>query len=238
MRELWMIAFAQKSECAGKKLRGWMLLGLAVHLCASFAAVAAESPADTQSAPVSAVWKPQEIGFHYQSFTTFYSCRALEGRVEQILLALGADKESLQVRSTGCEGGRIARLPYLRIKLKSPVEATPEVLAELESTRSTRELAARVKGERAPDSDERIDAYWKPVALFRGRLRLDPGDCQLVEQMQREVFPKMGIRVTKDQVNCMPNQVSMTMPRLELEALIAAEKPDGKNSPKDPSAPQ
>jgi hypothetical protein len=231
----WMRDSTQKSGRANKR---WSraLLAVAASLCASFgapaAALAAESPADAQGAPVSSVWKAQEIGFHYQSFTTFYSCQALESRVERILLAVGADKESLQVRSTGCEGGRIARLPYVRIKLRSPVEATPEVLAELESTRSTRELAARVKGERAPDPNERIDAHWKPVALFHGRLRLDPGDCQLVEQLQREVFPKMAIRITKDQVNCMPNQVSMTMPRLDLEALIAVDqKKNGKNAP-------
>jgi hypothetical protein len=216
---------------ATTRLRSGALLALALHLCASLAATAAESPADVQPAIVSAVWKPQEIDFHFQSFTTFYSCQALESRVEQILLALGADKKSLQVRSNGCEGGRIARLPYVRIKVMSAVEATPKVLAELESTRTTRELAARVKGERAPDADERFDAYWKPVSLFRGRVRLDPGDCQLVEQMQREVFPKMAIRVTKDQVNCMPNQVSTTMPRLELEALIPAEQAKGKDSP-------
>jgi hypothetical protein len=195
----------------------------------------AETAADTKPETVAAVWKPQEIAFHYQSFTTFYSCPALEARVELILLALGADKRSLNVRASGCEMGRIAKVPYVRIRMTSPVEATPKVLAELESTRSKRELAARVRGERPPETDEQFDAYWKPVALFRSRLRLDPGDCPLVEQMQREVFPKIGVRVVKDQMNCMPNQTSLTMPRLDVEALMPVEQADPNKAQSNPS---
>jgi hypothetical protein len=184
------------------------------------AATAAQSDADVQSPAVASVWKSQEIDFHYHSFTTFYSCHALESRVARILTELGAQKETLRVRVTGCEMGQIARLPHVRIRLTSALEATPEVLAELEASRTTRELAARVRGERAPDSNERIDAQWKPISLFRGRLRLDPGDCQLVEQLQREVFPKLGVRVTQDQMSCTPHQTSMTSPRFEVEALV------------------
>ena len=199
------------------------VLGLVCSLCWSVAGHAADaggSAADASPATAAAVWKEQEINFHYQSFTTFYSCQALEDRVTSILTALGADKKTLRVRSSGCEMGRIARVPFLRIKMVSPVEATPKVLAELAATRSTRELASRVRGERPPEADEQFDAHWKPVSLFRGGLRLDPADCQLVDQLQREVFPKMGVRVVKDQVNCSPNQSSLGTPRLDVEALF------------------
>ena len=218
---------------SSEALRASAIVIVGLFSSISYAAETQSAP-DATAPPVAAVWKQQEIGFHFQSFTTFYTCQALEGRIEQILLAVGADPKALRVRSTGCEGGRIARLQFVRIKVTSPVEATPEVLAQLKSTRSTRELAARVKGERAPEADERFDAYWKPVSLFRGRLRLDPGDCQLVEQLQREVFPKLGVRVTKDGVNCMPNQVSMTTPRLELEALVPVKQDEKKDPPQPP----
>ncbi|MFL6547528.1 MAG: hypothetical protein ACJ8OJ_02475 [Povalibacter sp.] len=207
---------------AKRFLRGAVLLS-SLHLSVCSMVGAAETAPDSYRPTVLAVWKPQEIGFHFQSFTTFYSCQALEDRIRMILLALGAGKD-IRVRSSGCEMGKIAKLPFVRIRLSSPVEATPQVLEELKATRSTRELTARVRGERAPDDEERFDAYWKPVSLFRSKLRLDPGDCALVEQLQREVFPKLAVRVTKDQVNCMPNQVSMTMPRMELEALVPVEQ--------------
>lgn len=168
---------------------------------------------------VSAVWKTQEIDFHYQSFTTFYSCQALEDRVRQVLLALGAMKEGLAVVASGCPGGQIARMPFVRIRVTSPVEATPQVLAELEETRSTRELAARVRGERPPDIAQQFPAHWKAVSLYRGKVALEAGDCSLVEQLRRSVFPKLAVRVVKENINCTPNQINMGRPRLEMEAL-------------------
>ena len=174
---------------------------------------------------VSAVWKPQEISFYYQSFTTFYACRSLEDRVRQLLMALGADKE-LKVRAASCQGNEIARFPHVSIKLSSPVEATPEALAELEKTRSTRELTARVRGEPMTEVTEQFPAQWKPVSLSRGSFRLEPGDCELIDQLKRHVLPKLAIRIVKDDMNCTPNQVSLGQPRLEVEALTAMPKPD------------
>ena len=192
-------------------LMAGMLLLFSLRLSA-----AEPEPAKT----VAAVWKVQQIDFHYQSFTTFYSCRALVDRIEQILLAVGADKKSLDVRSTGCPGGEIARLPYVQIRITSPLEATPEALAEIEKTRSTRELAARVRGEHPADIAEQFPAKWKPVAFDHGRLKIEPGECELVEQLTRYVFPKLAIRVTKNQLNCTPNQASLSQPRLNVDALV------------------
>lgn len=201
---------------------------LAVALCISLRLVAAEVE-QTSPRTVAAVWKPQEIGFHYQSFTTFYSCDALENRVEQILKAVGADRD-LNVRSNGCPNGGIARLPYVQIRVSSPVEATPEALAEIEKTRSTRELAARVRGEHGPDIAEQFPAHWKHVNFDRGRLRLEPGDCELMDQLVRYVFPKLAVKVTKNQLGCSPNQPAFSQPRLEVDALFAI-KPEGADLP-------
>ncbi len=195
---------------------------LSSHL---MAAEVEQSPDKT----VAAVWKSQEIGFHYQSFTTFYSCDALENRVEQILKAVGADRD-LYVRSNGCPSGGIARLPYVLIRVTSPVEATPEAIAEIEKTRSQRELAARVRGEQMPDVAEQFPAHWQAVAFDRGRLRLEPGDCELMDQLVRYVFPKLGVRVIRNQLACSPNQVSFSQPRLDVEALFAI-KPQDADTP-------
>jgi len=204
------------------------VLLFAAPVTAADAPVAADKPAEAE-APVSAVWMTQDIGFHFQSFTTFYSCRALEERVEAVLLALGADKR-LSVKSSGCPNGELARLPYVQIHITSPVAATPEALAELEKSRSKRELTARVRGEALPDIAEQFPAQWKRVSLYRSKLYLEPGDCQLVEQLNRFVFPKLAVRVVKDNLNCMPNQV-MNQPKLEVEALVALPPPDSAAEP-------
>ncbi len=203
-----------------------MLSMITLFLCGQLQAAEAEQSPDKT---VAAVWKSQEIGFHYQSFTTFYSCDALENRVEKILKAVGADRD-LYVRSNGCPSGGIARLPYVLIRVTSPVEATPEAIAEIEKTRSKRELAARVRGEQMSDVGEQFPAHWQPVAFDRGRLRLEPGDCELMDQLVRYVFPKLAVRVTKNELSCSPNQVSFIQPRLDVDALFAI-KPQDADSP-------
>ncbi len=195
-------------------------------------AVAAEKQAPSSADPVQAIWQQQEISFSYQSVTTFYSCSSLETKIRRILLAVGANP-GIKFRMRGCfSRHEIARYPYVEITLVSPVEATPEALAERDKTRSTRELAARVRGqtEAAKEAEKEFPAMWKQVSLSRGKLYLEPGDCELVEQLSEKVFPKLGIRVIEDDVRCTPNQVSMNQPRLVVEALVPVPKPDEKSN--------
>ncbi|HWK75404.1 MAG TPA: hypothetical protein VNQ81_14090 [Povalibacter sp.] len=200
---------------------GAALLGLLVAMSPASAAEEAAAAAGQ----VSAVWKPQQINFYMHTITSVYACRALEDKVRQLLLELGADK-GVTVRSVGCYGSELSRSPYLRIKLASPVEATPQVLAELEKTRSTRELAARVKGERADEITGQFPAQWRKVSLSRGKLGLQEGDCELIDELKRKVLPKLAIRIVKDEVSCMPYSLTMGQPRLEVEALTQTPQPD------------
>lgn len=191
---------------------------------------------------VPAIWKEQDVTFFFQSFSVFYSCQSLESKVERLLAALGATKGT-KVRVTGCEGSHIARSPYLRVDLVSPVEVTPEVQAELNATRSQRELVARVNPMRPLQDSEPFPAQWRRVALTtRGKLDLDPGDCELLEQLKRNVLPKLAVRVIKDDLNCMSNQLAWGQPQLEVEALVRVPKQDADVVPKsladDPNSTQ
>lgn len=171
---------------------------------------------------VQAIWKHQEIVFYFQSFTTFYSCTGLEGKIERIMRALGVHAK-VRVRSADCPSS-VARMPRVVMKVASPVEATPEALAERDKTKSVRELTERVQGKgRSPhptDSLEQFPAQWRKVSLTRGRLALDPGDCELVEELQRKVLPKLAVRITDDDLQCSPNQLTLGQPRLQVEALV------------------
>lgn len=178
--------------------------------------------------PVQAIWKHQEIAFYFQSFTTFYSCTGLEGKLERIMRELGVHAK-VRVRSADCPSS-VARMPRIVMKVTGPVEATPEALAERDKNKSVRELAQRVKGkskvDNPLDSLEQFPAQWRRVALSRGRLNLQPGDCELIEELTKKVFPKLAVRIVNDDLQCSPNQLTLGQPRLEVESLVEMPKAD------------
>jgi hypothetical protein len=176
--------------------------------------------------PVQAIWKHQEIAFYFQSFTTFYSCSGLEGKLERIMRELGVHAQ-VRVRSVDCPAG-VARMPRVVMRVVAPVEATPEALAERDKNKSVRELVERVRGksDHPLDSLEQFPAQWRRVALSRGRLDLQPGDCELIDEIRKKVLPKLAVRIVKDDVHCTPNQLTLGQPRLEVESLSELPKPD------------
>jgi hypothetical protein len=194
----------------------------------AIATSAAPSFAAEEPKPVQAVWKPQELVFHYQSFTTFYSCESLESKLEQMLRQVGAQAE-VRVRSVDCGRGPV-RMPRADIQLISPVLATPEALAELKKGESTRELAAKVSGERARAVElaEQFPAQWRRVTIGKGRdaPSLESGDCELLDQVRKKLLPKLAVRVVQDNTPCPPNTTTLTRPSIVVDALIEMPKPD------------
>jgi len=210
------------------RARSHLPAGLILLWMGAGAAFSAEEPPSIPDAPVQALWKPQELTFYYQSFTTFYSCSSLESKVKRLLIAVGAHRD-LRVRTRSCmSSNAINRMPMVEITLLSPVEVTPEVLAEFDKTKSTRELAARVRGDAkaAEVATTQFPAQWKRISLSRGKLNLEPGDCELIDQLKEKVFPKLAIKVVEDDVQCVPGRISMTQPRLVVDALAPMPKPD------------
>jgi hypothetical protein len=202
-------------------------------LCALVGLLADARAAEPGSpGPVQAIWKHQEFSFYFQSQTTFYSCSALEAKLERILKALGTHANVL-VRSIDCQSVP-TRLPRVTVIVSSAVPATPEAIAERDKGKSRRELAARVRGKiEDPAALAPFSAQWRRVSLSRGSVKLEPGDCELIDEVRRKVLPKLTVRVVEDGMNCVPHQVSMGQPQLEVEALVALPKPDeGQAQPK------
>lgn len=213
-------------QCVSKASASWLALLLGMAACI---AAGEPSPADKPATePVQAIWKHQEIAFYFQSFTTFYSCIGLEGKLERIMRELGVHAK-VRVRSADCPSS-VARMPRVVMNVVGPVEATPEALADRDKNKSVRELTQRVKGKGKSahplDSLEEFPAQWRRVALNRGRLNLEPGDCELIEELRRKVLPKLAVRVVNDSVQCSPNQLTLGQPRLEVEALVEMPKAD------------
>ena len=204
-------------------MRRWLgitVVSLTVVLSSS-ASARTPQPQSRALQIVEAVWKVQSLSFAYSGYATVYSCDALRAKVGEILEGLGA-RGTMRIRSWGC----IDMINHGRmdITLESPVEATPDNIRELTTYDSTQQLVARVRNERLDRAEEleRFPATWKTVSMSRDRkLKLGPSDCELVEQLRRDVFPRMSIRVESDRLRCSVAFGNLGQPQLRVAALVA-----------------
>lgn len=171
---------------------------------------------------IDAIWKTHRIAFYYGSRTTAYSCSSLTHKIEKILRRVGAERD-LQVAATVCDES--VGLTRVEVRFRAPVPATEQNLLAATAYDATQLLTARVRGETLPAAAdlERFDAEWQTISFARdGKLRLSPGDCDLVSQMLAAVFTRMSIRVEKEHLWC--SQYGNSQPlRLTVAALVKSE---------------
>jgi hypothetical protein len=211
---------------------------LAVALILAVPAARAEPPgaaADADaSRTVSAVWVEREASFGYTGFTTHYSCEGLRGKVRRILRDAGARPDfDVRVSCTNLSG--VEPLPRVRIRAAMPVEATAEVLAGLAREPTLQEqTVARARGEKGtaaaaeataqfPAAWQRVSFVGEPNASGRG---IGLGDCELMQDMVRQVFPALGVRVLPEtRLRCVPRQITLGSVDVQLEALRKLPEP-------------
>jgi hypothetical protein len=170
---------------------------------------------------VTAVWRQQSLEFAYQGTTTAYSCDTLQRRLEAILRSVGA-RDGVSVVMQRCIDQADA---IMQITLESPVEATEANIAAVTQHTSKDELVAKVRNEvlPTPENIERFPAEWKTVSMSRDRaLKLESGDCELVKQLRRDVFPHLSIRIVRDNLRCSVAFGNLGQPQLSVAALVAA----------------
>lgn len=118
-----------------------------------------------------------------------------------------------------------AQSTHVDIRALLPVEMTAKVQAELQKDRSRRELISRVNPSSGIGEPVVFAAERRVVELSRKTIRLEPEECELMEQMSRSIFRKIGARVVR-RASC-PDEPSNIPPKLMVEALL----------PKLPSVP-
>lgn len=195
-----------------------IVLGVAMVAMALAAGARAQSEAD---ASIEAVWKPQRVNFVYRGYSTLYSCRGLQHKLERILLTVGAHGD-IALRTYFCDD--LTGTARFQIAMESPVAATPENIRDLTTHDSQDVLIARVRGEYLPSAEDvpRFPAVWKTVSFARDRrMRLAPGDCELVRALQRQILPRMSVRIVSNNVRCSVHG-NITSPRLVVSALVPA----------------
>lgn len=200
-----------------------------VPVLAAFLPLAAyaDSPDDAANS-VQAVWKPVEVKYSYVGFTTAYNCDAFETKVRSILLALGAPAVT-RVQANGCiDINRPSRNFFVTITTATAIPASE---AKEPPDKATKELAERLTGRKDPLKTDPFPAQWKTVDLSRDRrLNLEPGDCELMEGLTRDVLPKLSVKVVNDGVQCTPHSLSIQTPPLTVSALIPLPKADESSS--------
>lgn len=168
---------------------------------------------------VEAVWKPQQMNFVYHGYSTLYSCRSLQDKLQKILSTVGA-RGGIELRAYSCDD-QLSTARF-QIALASPVEATPQNVQELTTYDAQDELMARVRGERLASGEDlqRFPAVWKTISFARSReMKLAPGDCELVLQLRRHILPRMSVQIVSDQVRC-SRFGNIGNPRLTVSALV------------------
>jgi hypothetical protein len=217
------------------------------HAAGSVNAHAAAS-ADEQN--TMAVWKQQRIDFYYRSATAIYSCSALQKRIEAILYSVGAG-DDLRVDTSGCNPmlsppaqtmpsipGRQTRnddmfrtrpshgeqYAHVRILVKTPVEATPEVMAALKKDKPRRELLGKVTGkpEAAIEEETQFPAQREQITLSRDSIGLEAAECELLDQLANSVFVDLNVRVVSRDYSCSPGHTSRIPPQITVDALMPA----------------
>jgi hypothetical protein len=206
----------------GKMKRNGRWLDFARATVLVLAAGVANAQSSADDAVVQAVWKPQRMNFVYRGYSTLYSCRSLQQKLQKILTTVGA-RGGIELRTYSCDDeSAIARF---QIALTSPVEATPENVEQLTTFDTHDELVARVRGERLASAEDlpRFPAVWKTISFARSReMRLSPGDCELVLQLRQHILPRMAVQIVNDQVRC-SEFGNIGKPQLTVSALVPVE---------------
>ncbi len=141
-----------------------------------------------------AVWKPQHLHFVYMGRTSRYSCDGLRDKMRSMLLNLGARRD-LRIQAIGCEDfGSAMRIsgmtPSLNIDVSMPALADSDAKA-------------------THPGDSPAPAHFQPFTITSDVFRnMGVGDCELVEDFVHQILPKLPVRNLKQEVTCIPHQIS------------------------------
>ena len=215
-----------------KEARKVFAVACVVCLCASHHGRAA--PASEATVP--AIWRIQSIPFEFNSDSISYTCESFRDKVASILVSVGVHP-SLIVKarcvplgpaspsraSDAKLGGSLSSRVIATLALASPVIANEENIKEATTFSEERRLIARINQEQLPTPEDipMFAAVWASIAIDGSPdAWLDPRDCELLRQLSRQVFPKIGVEVTQRRLVCSPSMISK--PELKVRALVPA----------------
>jgi len=177
------------------------LIVAAALLAASATSNAGPTTGPDEQQAIAAEWQSHQVRFRYAGFTSAYTCRGLEGKLEKLLRAFGAREDAkVEVPCYG-DSSRVWPMYQATLGFAVPVPAEEGV---------------------SPDT---FPAAWQDVEISRNQPRtIDGGDCELVEQFVEQVVPLFGPVDLEDRTRCVPNQRTLGSPRVEARVLKALDR--------------
>jgi hypothetical protein len=174
--------------------------------------------------PTDAIWRIQEFDLHIRTDQRYHSCSSLHQKISGILAAVGAGSVIVKL---SCSRDQLTNETFARVVAAAPVEASPENIQAATTFDARQQLTARVRDVRLPTPTdiERFPAEWRKVSLTRvPSLRLGAGDCELLQGMHDQIFPRLSIRVVSKRLTCDSQSLfSPARPTLVVEALVRRE---------------
>ncbi len=161
---------------------------------------------------VSAEWRSHSYVLTYSGFTSIYSCDGLEWKLKLLLKTAGA-RDDLSVRAT-CSGPTSGPSRFVTARLQFATLALPD--------------SPPVPGE-APDAKRPAPVpavgLWREVKFAqRSPRNLEGGDCELVEQFDRELLKYFTVRNRQEHMACIPHQSNLNGIALSFAVLAAPPK--------------
>jgi hypothetical protein len=196
-----------------------MLIAAAAMLSAGPASATAVHVID--GVPTNAIWRIQEFDLHIRTAQRYHSCSSLHQKISGILAAVGAGSVVVKL---SCSKDQLTNEAFARVAAAAPVDASPENIQAATTFDARQQLTARVRDVRLPTPNdiERFPAEWRKVSLTRVQsLRLGAGDCELLQGMNEQIFPRLSIRVVSKRLTCDSQSVfNPARPMLVVEALV------------------
>jgi hypothetical protein len=148
-----------------------------------------------------AQWEVHQVKFRYVGFSTLYTCDSIERTLIRLLKLLGA-RDDVRAEASCSHGSQPDRFHRVKLAFAIPVPA--------DKTDISREI---------------IPAKWEEVKIVSHRSRhLDTGDCELLEQFERQVLSSLQVRNISRKTRCIPRQQNLSIASLRLTTLKALEK--------------
>lgn len=168
----------------GRSFR-WALAAASVAATFSLAA-----PLGAEQTTMPAQWQEHKGDIFYFGITSNYSCSGIEGKVKQILLALGARKD-VSVNANGCG------LHDMPMGHSLTVSVRVFSLAPVSST------------DTAPGAAAPVQASWAPVDITGQHPSfMGDGDCELIDQMHDFITKNFSEQNVNYHTACVPHDSS------------------------------
>lgn len=186
----------------------------------------AAQQAPTQDDTIQAIWRIHRVDFVYHSPDVYYDCEALQAKIADILRAVGAHRH-VQV-AMHCTGGQMVNYAHASVTVALPEEATQANVKAATTFDTRAQMVAQLRklSLPTPADIERFPARWQTVRLsHQHRVDVGAGDCDLLRDMHRQVFPKLPVHIIRHNTSCTPGAATRIRPKLEVVALIAEQPP-------------